>query len=250
MKKLWLTSFLFFLFPCFSFSEPLTVAVSANVRFAFNELKSVFEASTGIPVQEAVGSSGQLTTQIEHGAPFDVFLSADMDYPRALYEKGLTYNEPKIYVYGTLVLWTLADLDLTRGMDILTDPFIQKIALPAPKTSPYGRRAVNVLQHYGLYERLVPKFVYGESISQTNQFITSLACDIGFTAKSVVLAPNMKGQGTWVAVEKDAYEPIAQGAVILKYAEKGHLSSAQKFYEFLFSPVACEIYQRYGYEMP
>jgi molybdate transport system substrate-binding protein len=232
------------------FAQEITVAVAANVQYAFQELKAVFEKKTGIVIKEIFGSSGKFAAQIENGAPFDIFLSADMDYPLVLYKKGLTYHAPKIYVYGILVLWTLADLDLKKEMHVLVDPAVQKIALPFPQTAPYGRQAINALKQVGLYDQLVPKLVYGESIAQVNQFITSRASDIGFTAKSVVLAPNMQNQGKWIEVAKDSYEPIAQGVVILKHAQNNHLVASQKFYEFLFSASAQEIYQKYGYDCP
>ena len=233
-----------------SSAESLTVAVAANVQYPFEELKSIFETQTGITIQEIVGSSGKFASQIENGAPFDLFLSADMELPQVLYKKGLTYNEPKIYAYGTLVLWTRKDLDLSKGIEVLKSTAIQTIVLPNPQTAPYGRQAVNALKYYKLYDQIEKKLIFGESIAQVNQFITTQASDIGFTAKSSVLSPNMKNQGKWMEIDKSAYEPIAQGAVILKYAQQHCLPAAQKFFEFLFSKEAQDIYQEYGYIVP
>lgn len=201
-------------------------------------------------VAPIIGSSGKFTTQIESGAPFDVFMSADMDYPQTLQKEGLTYNDPKVYGYGTLVLWTLNDIDLSKGIKVLTEESVRKVAIPTPKTAPYGRQAVNAFKFYNMYPQVQKKLVYGDSIAQTNQFITSKAVDAGITAKSIVLAPNMKDQGKWVEIEKQAYEPIAQGIVILKQAEKGHLKAAQEFFDFIFSKEAQGIFQKYGYELP
>ena len=236
--------------PSTSLRTGLTVAVAANVQYTFEELKAEFQKETGINIKQIIGSSGKFTTQIENGAPFDVFLSADMDYPKTLEKEGLTYNSPKIYVYGTLVLWTMNNVDLSTGIKAVDDPAVKKIASASPNTAPYGRQAVNALKHHNLYGQVQNKLVYGESIAQTNQFITSKAADLGFTAKSVVLAPNMKDQGKWIEVDKDAYESIAQGVVILKYAQKEHLESAQKFFDFLFSNEAQEIFKKYGYVLP
>lgn len=233
-----------------SFADEITVAAAASVQYALEELKAEFEKDTGIKLKTIIGSSGKLTAQIEQGAPFEIFLSADMDYPQALYGKELTHNEPKVYAYGILVLWTLKDVDLSKGIVVLTDASVRKIALPTPKTAPYGRQAVHALKHYKLYERVSKRLVYGESIAQTSQFITTGASDIGFTAKSVVVAPPMSNQGKWIEVDQEAYEPIAQGAVILKYAERHHLPQVRRFYEFLFSEKAREIYQKYGYVAP
>ena len=233
-----------------SLRTSLTVAVAANVQYTFEELKAEFQKETGINVKQVVGSSGKFTTQIENGAPFDIFLSADMSYPQTLEKEGLTYNSPRTYGYGALVLWTMNNVDLSKGIEAVSDPSVRKIAIASPNTAPYGRQAVNALKHYNLYGQVHNKFVYGESIAQTNQFITSKAADLGFTAKSIVLAANMKGQGKWIEVEKGAYEPIAQGVVILKHAQKDNLEEAQKFFDFLFTEEAQKIFKKYGYVLP
>jgi len=146
-----------------------------------------------------------LTSQIENGAPFDVFLSADMKYPDKLYKDGFSSQAPKVYAYGVLVLWTMKNLDMSKGVNALSDPGIVKIALADPKVAPYGREAVNTLKFYKLYELLQKELVLGESISQANQFITIGAADIGFTAKSVVLSPNMMNKGKWVEVDPRSF---------------------------------------------
>lgn len=254
MKTNFISVLILFLFGVFlsvnAFAGQITVAVAANVQYTFEEIKSEFEKETGINIKTIVGSSGKFTAQIENGAPFDVFLSADMDYPMTLAKEGLTFNDPKIYAYGTLVLWTLNDMDLSSGLGVLNDPAVKKIAVAVPNTAPYGRQAVNALKHEDLYELVNKKLVYGESIAQVNQFITTQAADIGFTAKSVVLAANMKDKGHWIEVSQDAYDPIAQGAVILKHAEKEHLDEAKTFFDFLYSEKAGEIFKRYGYVLP
>ncbi len=248
MYMKWIFLFVLF-FPVCTSADEITVAVAANVQYTFEDLKAVFEKETGISVKSVIGSSGKFTAQIENGAPFDIFLSADMNYPKTLNKEGFTLNAPKIYAYGTLVLWTLNDVDLTKGIAVLSDANVKKIAIASPQTAPYGRQAVNVFKHYNLYTKINHKLVYGESIAQTNQFITTRAADIGVTAKSVVLAANMKDKGKWVEIDKEAYEPIAQGVVILKYAQK-HREAAQKFFDFLFSNEASEIFKKYGYVLP
>lgn len=233
-----------------AFAEDLTIAVAANVQYPFEELKGAFEKTSEIQIIPVVGSSGKLSTQIINGAPFDLFLSADMEYPEKLQDAGLTTNIPRIYAYGILVLWTLNDVDLTKGFHVMTDPSVSKIALASPKTAPYGREAIHALEYFRLDQAVSQKLIYGESIAQVNQFITSQAADLGFTAKSVVLSPNLKGQGQWIEVDPAAYEPIAQGAVILKHAEQGHLEAAQKFFDFIYSKEAETIFKKYGYVLP
>ncbi len=250
MRRIFLVLFLSLMLPCSAFAKEISVAVAANVQYALQELKAEFEKNADIKLKTIIGSSGKLTTQIENGAPFDVFISADIEYPEALHKEGLAYQPPKIYAYGTLVVWTLKDLDLSKGLEVAADPSVKKVAIANPKTAPYGRQAVNAMKHYKLYKEVEPKLVYGESIAQVNQFVTTQAVDVGFTAKSVVLAPGLTEKGKWIEVAPDSYDPIAQGIIILKYAEKNNLKEAQTFYDFLFSPKAREIFKKYGYVLP
>ena len=250
MKKYFIALMLLCLLPVSAMAEQITVAAAANVQFTLDELKAEFTKETGVDVKTVIGSSGKLTSQIENGAPFDVFLSADMKYPQTIYKDGLSFEKPKIYAYGALVLWTMKEVDLSKGTGILTDASVKKIALANPQLAPYGRQAVNAMKYNHLYPGIASKLVYGESISQANQFITTQAVDVGFTAKSVVLAPNMKDKGKWVEVDPQSYEPIAQGAIVLKYAEHNHSKEAGEFYDFLFSAPAQEIFKKYGYKLP
>lgn len=231
------------------YANSLNVAVAANVRFAFDEIASLYEKNSGVKIIPIVSSSGKLTAQIEQGAPFDLFLSANMKYPNYLYEKKLAINAPKVYAYGALVLWSLNDkIDVT--LDNLKDENIRKIAIPNPKNAPYGVEAMNFLAKKGLKDLLLPKLVFGESISQTNQYIYSQAADIGITAKSVVLSPKIKNQGKWVNINKNDYTPIKQGVVILKYGFLNNKDISRNFYNFLFSKESTEILERYGYILP
>jgi molybdate transport system substrate-binding protein len=228
----------------------LTVAVAANVQYAFDDLKAEFKNATGHELKPVYGSSGKLTAQIMNGAPFDVLLSADMDYPVKLHEAGYATAAPKVYAYGTLVLWTLKDIDLQHWQSALAAPGIGKIAVANPKTAPYGRETMKVLVRYKLDKALKGKFVFGESISQTNQYIHSKAADAGFTAKSVVVAPELKGQGKWIEVPPDAYQPIAQGAVVLRHGQQTTPQVAQQFIDFVLSPTSRAILERNGYLLP
>jgi len=231
-------------------AAPLTVAVAANVKFAFADLQQAFTRETGIEVKSVFGSSGKLTAQVKSGAPFDVFLSANMKYPDTLYQSGLALTKPKVYANGVLVLWTLNPLDLGKGMQVLKDPAVQKIAVANPKLAPYGREAINALKHFKMYKALESKLIYGENISQVSQYIDSKSADIGFTAKSVVLAPQLAGQGKWIELPRDSYRPIAQGVVILKHAQEANSDSAKRFLAFLSSPTARGIFEKYGYLLP
>lgn len=234
--------------PLAAFADDITVATAANMQFTLNDLSAEFTKETGIGIKAVIGASGKLTTQIENGAPFDVFLSADMKYPRKLSKDGFTSMSPKVYAKGTLVLWTMRNMDLSKGVLVLSNADIKSIAIADPKVAPYGRAAVNAMKYYKLYDQLQKKLVKGESIAQANQFITSGSADIGFTAKSVVLAPNMAGKGAWADVDPQAYKAISQGVVVLKYGADHHSREAKTFYDFLFSAAAKQIFVKYGYK--
>ena len=225
----------------------IIVAAAANVQFAMNELETAAEQDLGLDIEVVISSSGKLTAQILQGAPYDLLLSANMMYPNQLFQAGKAAEPPKVYAYGALVLWTLKDLPIDPDPHFLLDPAIRKVAIANPKNAPYGEQAVRVFKHYGIYEQIKPKLVFGESIAQTNQYILSEACEAGLTAKSVVLSPEMKGQGKWWPVDQAAYSPIEQGAVITSYGQQHHPLASRRFLEFLFTEKAKGIFQRYGY---
>lgn len=219
----------------------LRVAAAANVQYAMKALEQAFEQSTGINCDIIAGSSGKLTAQIQQGAPYDVFVSANMKYPEELYQSGTALYPPEVYAYGQLVLWTFKE-GLTMEVTALSDQRIKKIAIANPKLAPYGEAAVEAMKKYNVYDQVKDRLVFGESISQTNLFIVSQTADIGFTAKSVVLSPELSGQGFWQDVPPGSYIPITQGVVILSKKE-----SARQFYQFLFSEAAHKILEQYGY---
>lgn len=226
----------------------VTVAVAANVQYAMETLKTKFEKETGIKVEVILGSSGKLTQQIQEGAPFDVFVSADTKYPLTLHQNNFASNAPKVYANGVLVLWTARnDLKLSADLSFLLSDNIKKIAIANPKTAPYGVAAEEVLKHYNLYNKIQDKLVFGESIAQTNQFILTKSADVGFTAKSVVLANETKGKGVWIEPDKKNHTPIAQSAIILKHGAETNKASSEKFYNYLYSNGAKEIFRRFGY---
>lgn len=226
-------------------AQTLRVAVAANAQFVAEKLAQAFKKQSGIDVQLIVSSSGKLTTQIEQGAPFDVFLSADMKYPQELHEKKLTTAAPKIYAYGTLVIWSKTNVVFGKGLDALNNSTIKKIAIANPKLAPYGTAAEAAMQKTNTFATLKPKLVYGESIAQVNQYLLTGAVDAAFTAKSVVLDPAQKGVGRWTEVDSKLYQPIAQGVVVLKVSQ--NLAAANQFYQFLFSAQAKQIFKAYGY---
>lgn len=234
------------LFTCRPKSEnSLLIATAANMQFAMKEIIGSFTETTGISCKMVTASSGTLTAQIREGAPFDVFVSANMLYPNELFNQGYTTGAPRVYAYGSLVLWSMTK-GIRPDINLLTAAEISHIAIANPRTAPYGAAAVEALKRYQIYDGVNTKLVYGESIAQTNQFIVSTAAEVGFTAKSVVLSPAMKGLGQWKEIDRDAYTPIAQGAVILKSGKAG-TAPAQKFYAFLSSEEGKRILTKFGY---
>ncbi|UFH53437.1 molybdate ABC transporter substrate-binding protein [Spirosoma sp. KNUC1025] len=227
-------------------AQPLRVAVAANAQFVMEQLKIAFQQTSGVAVESIVNSSGKLTTQIQQGAPYDVFLSADMTYPQTLHKAGLTTAAPVVYAYGSLVLWTMSELPVTADLKALSDPAIRHIAVANPATAPYGEAAIAFLKYRKLLDQAQPKIVYGESISQVNQYVLSGAAEVGFTAKSVVLDPSLTKRGHWVDLPQTGYKPIAQGVVVLKRTTQ--LKAANQFLAFLRSPAARRILQQFGYK--
>lgn len=249
MKSVYLfaTAALLLLCGATAHAAPLTVAVAANVKYAFDDLAVEFKKETGIEVQGVFASTGKITSQVKSGAPFDAFLSADNESPELLYKEGLAVTKPKVYAYGVLVLWTTKELDLSRGLSLLAEAKVQKVAIANPKTAPYGRAAIQVLESAKLNATVEPKLVFGESITQATQYVDSGAADIGFIAKSIVIAPEMMGKGKWIELPKGSYEPIAQSVVVLKHGAETQSESARKFVDFLFTPKARAIFEKYGY---
>jgi len=248
MKKFSLV-FYILLLTISSFAQTkLTVAAAANVQYVLNELVKDFDSSTGIKTDIILNSSGKLTAQIKEGAPYDVFVSADMKYTEELYKSGFAIDSPKVYANGLLVLWTTqTGIKPASDLKVLTSGAVKKIAIANPQTAPYGVASLEAMKYYKVYDNVKDKLVYGESISQTNQYVISGSADIGFTAKSIVLADEMKGKGTWIDIDRKAYKPIQQGAVILKHGNETNSEAAKKFYDYLYSNRAKNILKKYGY---
>lgn len=225
--------------------QVFTIAAAANLQFVIEDLVEEFSELTGSECQIVMSSSGKLTAQMMEGAPFDLFLSADMKYPTELFKAGLTISEPYIYAYGNLVLWSVKE-DAKLDINLLRSKDLDFVALSNPKTAPYGVAAMSVVKGLGLEDLLAGKLVFGESIGQTNQFIVSGAADLGFTSKSVVLSDKMIDVGTWIEVDQDLYDPIAQGMVILS-GRNQFREHAIKFKDFLLSDEGKVILHKFGY---
>ncbi len=229
----------------------LKIAAAADLTFAFKDVGARFKNQTGNSLKLTYGSSGNFFSQIQNGAPFDLFFSADVSYPQKLEAAGLT--EPgTIYDYATgkLVIWVpnASKLDLSRGLSVLLDPGIRKIAVANPQHAPYGAAAVAALHHDGIYDKVKDKFVLGENISQTAQFVQSGNADVGLLALSLALAPAMKTSGRYVEVPASDYPPLIQAGVILKSSRNKEL--ANQFLKFLKEPGTVALMEQYGFAVP
>lgn len=226
-------------------TQKLTVAAAANTQFAIREIISRFTEETGLECELVLGSSGKLTAQIAEGAPFDIFLAANMKYPEYLFNQGLAAKKPEIYAYGHLVIWT-ADPSLDLNMDLILDPSVGNIAVANPQTAPYGEAALQFLKNRHWLDSIDHKLVYGESISQTDQFIRTRSVTLGFTALSTVKSKHLSGIGKWKTVPQQAYDPIEQGVVLIKRGGVKNIA-AEKFYTYLLSDEAAKILEDFGY---
>jgi molybdate transport system substrate-binding protein len=226
----------------------INIAVAANVSYAIDELKAEFaKTNPDTNIQVTLGSSGKLTAQIKNGAPYGLFMSANMKYPQALYHDKTAITEPIVYAQGALAYLSAKPQDYTKGIALVTSDKVSKIAIANPKTAPYGKAAVEAMKNAKVYERAKSKLVYAESISQTVAYAVT-AADLGFIAKSSLYSPQMaryRENVNWAAVDPKLYSPIKQGIVLLKYSEDNHEYKA--FYDFILSDKAKAIFKRYGY---
>ena len=231
-------------------AQEVSVAAAADLQFALQDIATRYEKETGKIVKPTYGSSGNFFQQIQNGAPFDLFFSANLDYPKKLEEAGLVVpGSYYSYARGRIVLWVpnASKLDLGPGVKTLLDSSVKKIAIANPQHAPYGQAAVAALQHEHLYDQVKDKFVLGENISQTASFVVSGAADAGIVALSLALSPNMKDQGRYVEIPASDYPPIAQACVILNNSK--NQEAARGFVAFLKTPAIRDVFKSYGFDV-
>ena len=229
----------------------VSIAAAANLSTVLEALNPAFRAvAPDITLTTALGASGTFVAQIKNGAPYDVFLSADLDYPRALIAAGQADARTLTPLAdGRLVLWTTrADLPLTDLAATVRDPRVKKLALAQPATAPYGRAAQETLAHLHLEATAQPKIVFGENIAQTAQFIESGHADAGMVALSLVLGPTLKNRGRWLEVPASLHAPLTQGAILTTRGAAN--PAAGRYLAFLQSATARAILARFGYAPP
>ena len=230
-------------------AEKLTIAAASDLKFALDEISIPFkQAHPGDTLDIVYGSSGKFSTQIQQGAPFDVFFSADIAFPRALAAQGFAASAVQPYARGRLVLWSARRDARQLTLQSLTDTKITRIAIANPQHAPYGQRAEEALRASGLWEKVSAKLVYGENIAQTAQFVQSGNAQVGIIALSLALSPALSAQGGYFLIPDNLHAPLEQGFILTKRAANNAL--AHQFADYLRSPAARAVLHRYGFNLP
>ena len=252
MRKIWLLLTIAALASRFAIAEEITVAAAADLNYALGELARGFETRTGVKVNMSFGASGNLYSQIRSGAPFDLFFSADEDYPKQLAGAGIADAASlRVYAFGHLVLWVPNNSPFEpqkSQMELLTQDGVTRIAIANPQHAPYGRAAIAALEHYGLKSRVADKLVFGENVSQAAQFVQSGNAQAGLIAMSLAESPAMRSKGRFWVLPSDSYPELQQAAVIVSTSR--HKKVAQAFLDFVISPEGADTLRKYGLTPP
>jgi molybdate transport system substrate-binding protein len=233
-------------------ATPVRVAAASDLKFALDEVVAAFSRETGLAVQPVYSSSGQLTRQIEQGAPFELFLSADEEFVFRLADRGLTADRGMLYAEGRLALLVprgspvAVAADLSGVRSALANGRLTRFAIANPEHAPYGRAAEQALRHAGLWEALQGKLVLGENVSQAAQFAASGNAGAGLIAYSLALAPTFRDRGDWVLIDATWHRPLRQRMVRLRTAS----APASRFYDYLQGAAARQVLARYGFALP
>lgn len=227
-------------------AQTVKVAAAGNLRFILEEIKAKYAvANPQVKLEVNLGSSGALVQQITNGANFDVFMAADKIYPEKLKAQDITRGEIKTYAFGKLVIWSNT-IDVSKGINMVTDISVNRIAIAKPDVAPYGSRAVEALNYYKLFDKVKDKIVYADNIAQAAQFAQTGNAEIGFIALALALAPDMKG--TYIEVDPKSYSPVEQAMVLIKTWEKN--PEAAKFMAFVLSAECKPIFEKHGFTVP
>ncbi len=237
------------LFAATAHAEKITVAAAADLKFAMDEIVATFQQTHPADQVDVIyGSSGKFHTQIQQGAPYDLYFSADIAFPRALVKAGYAASDVKPYAFGRIALWS-ASLDATRmTLASLADPKIARVAIANPKHAPYGKRAEEALRAAGVWQQVEPKLVYGENIAHTAQFVQTGNAQVGIVALALALNPELAKRGGYWLIPDTVHEPLEQGYVITKRAEGNAL--AKRFADYMSSTPARAVMTKYGFVLP
>ena len=229
-------------------AQSIKIAVAADLRFALDDITKLYKKNyPDVMIDVIYGSSGNLFQQITNQAPYDLFFSADVSLAAKLEEMKLTLNKPTIYAVGHLVLWS-ATKDVSRGLDLLKSEDVKKIAIANPEVAPYGKRAVESLKYYNLYDKIKDKIVKGDNVSQAAQFVLTGNAEAGIIALSLALSPEMSAKGKYYIIDEKSYSKFEQAYVILK--KSGKNNDVLNFVKFLETKKVKDIFNKYGFKLP
>jgi len=252
MRKFWLVPLILALTAGFAAAEELTVAAAADLNYVLSDMARTFEAKSGIKVTLSFGASGNLYSQIQSGAPFDLFFSADEEYPQKLARAGVAdASSLRIYALGHLVLWVPNNSPFDPQklqMEVLTQSAVRHIAIANPQHAPYGRAAMAALEHFGLKSKVADKLVFGENVSQAAQFVQSGNAQAGLLALSLAKSPAMESTGRFWELPADSYPELKQAAVVISGSK--HKTAAQAFLDFVVSPEGAATLREHGLTPP
>jgi molybdate transport system substrate-binding protein len=233
-------------------TQDITVAAASDLNYALKDLAARFEKETGDKITLSFGSSGNLYSQIQGGAPYDLFFSADVVYPQKLATAGLVESASlRTYAVGHLVLWVQEGFKFDPQklkMNLLLEPSVKRIAIANPQHAPYGRAAMAALEHFGLKDKVASKLVFGENISQAAQFVQSGNAQAGLIALSLAVSPAMKDSGRYWELPTDAYPELQQGVAVLSSSK--HKPAAQAFLDYVLSADGAAVLEQYGFRLP
>ncbi len=229
--------------------EKITIAAAADLKFALGEIVVLFKSThPAAQIETIYGSSGKFSTQIRQGAPYDLYFSADISYPRALKAEGFASSEVQPYAVGRIVLWSPSRDAGKMTLADLADPSIRKIAIANPQHAPYGKRAEEALRAAGMWEKIKAKLVYGENVAQTAQFVQTGNAQVGIIALSLALSTEMAKQGDYALIPDKLHQPLEQGFIITERAADNLL--VRDFAAFIAGKEARNIMSRHGFELP
>jgi molybdate transport system substrate-binding protein len=249
LRLLWVVLALALVLVPLAHAEKLSIAAAADLKFAMDEIVANFKKThPGDELDVIYGSSGKFQTQIQQGAPYDMYFSADIAFPHQLAKAGFAASEVKLYGLGRLVLWSNS-LDATQmTLASLTDPKITRIAMANPKHAPYGKRAEEALRASGLWDKIAPKLVYGENIAHAAQFVQTGNAQVGILALALAVNAELAGKGGYWLVPEALHAPLAQGFIITRHAAGNAL--AKRFADHMGSPLVRAVMTRYGFVQP
>jgi molybdate transport system substrate-binding protein len=244
MKKLFLALSVLLSFSIHA--QTVKIAAAANLRYILDEIKVKYAVShPKVNVVITLGSSGSLFQQISNGADYDIFMAADKSFPDKLKAQGMGTGEVKTYAYGKLVIWSNT-VDVSKGIELVTDNSVKKIAIAKPEVAPYGARAIECLKYYNLFDKVKDKIVYADNISQAAQFAQTGNAEIGFLALALALSPEMKGK--YIEMDPKSYKPVEQSMVLVKNWKSN--PEGAKFMKFVLSAECKPIFEKYGFIVP